>query len=83
MGGVKFKFLPAATVVMPVSTIVWREPNESAVDKVLAAHKKAVADYKAGQQKSFGFLVGQTMKELKGKGNPQMINDILRKKLSS
>jgi len=40
-----------------------------AIDKVLAANAKAVVDYKAGQEKSFGFLVGQTMKELKGKGN--------------
>jgi len=53
----------------------------SAIDKVVAANQKAVADYKAGQEKSFGFLVGQTMKELKGKGNPQVINEILKKKL--
>ncbi len=53
-----------------------------ALDKVLAANPKAVADFKAGEQKSFGFLVGQSMKELKGKGNPQMINELLKKKLS-
>ncbi len=53
-----------------------------AIEKVIAENPKAVADYKAGQQKSFGFLVGQCMKELKGKGNPQVINDLLRKKLS-
>jgi len=55
---------------------------ETAIDKVIAANEKAVADFKAGQEKSFGFLVGQTMKELKGKGNPQVINQLLRKKLS-
>jgi aspartyl-tRNA(Asn)/glutamyl-tRNA(Gln) amidotransferase subunit B len=54
----------------------------SAIDKVIADNQKAVADYKAGAQKSFGFLVGQTMKELKGKGNPQVINELLRKKLA-
>ena len=54
----------------------------TAIDSVIAANIKAVADYKAGQEKSFGFLVGQAMKELKGKGNPGMINDLLRKKLS-
>jgi aspartyl-tRNA(Asn)/glutamyl-tRNA(Gln) amidotransferase subunit B len=54
----------------------------SAIDKVIAANAKAVADYKAGQQKSFGFLVGQTMKELKGKGNPGVINEVLKKKLT-
>ena len=53
----------------------------SAIDKIIAANAKAVADYKAGQEKSFGFLVGQAMKELKGKGNPSVINELLRKKL--
>ncbi len=52
-----------------------------AIDKVIAANEKAVTDFRAGQEKSFGFLVGQTMKELKGKGNPQIINEVLRKKL--
>ncbi|MCX6292757.1 MAG: hypothetical protein NT127_00445 [Sphingobacteriales bacterium] len=55
---------------------------EQAVDKVIEANPKAVTDFKAGEQKSFGFLVGQTMKELKGKGNPQIINELLKKKLS-
>ena len=54
----------------------------SAIDKVIAANEKAVADYKAGAEKSFGFLVGMTIKELKGKGNPQVINELLKKKLS-
>jgi aspartyl-tRNA(Asn)/glutamyl-tRNA(Gln) amidotransferase subunit B len=55
---------------------------ELAIAKVIDANQKAVTDYKAGQEKSFGFLVGQTMKELKGKGNPQIINELLKKKLS-
>jgi aspartyl-tRNA(Asn)/glutamyl-tRNA(Gln) amidotransferase subunit B len=55
---------------------------EAALDAVIAANSKAVSDYKAGQEKSFGFLVGQAMKELKGKGNPQIINQLLKKKLS-
>lgn len=54
---------------------------ESVIDKVISENEKAVADYKAGQQKSFGFLVGSAMKELKGKGNPQVVNEILKKKL--
>ena len=54
----------------------------AAIDKVIAENPKAVEDYKAGQQKSFGFLVGQCMKELKGKGNPQVINELLKKKLA-
>lgn len=51
------------------------------IDQVLAANAKAVEDYKAGQEKSFGFLVGQAMKELKGKGNPQVVNSLLKSKL--
>ncbi|QQS22648.1 Asp-tRNA(Asn)/Glu-tRNA(Gln) amidotransferase subunit GatB [bacterium] len=55
---------------------------EAAIDNVIAANEKAVADFKAGEQKSFGFLVGQVMKETQGKANPQVVNELLRKKLS-
>jgi aspartyl-tRNA(Asn)/glutamyl-tRNA(Gln) amidotransferase subunit B len=55
---------------------------EAAVDKVIASSEKAVADYKAGQEKSFGFLVGMVMKEMKGQANPQVVNELLRKKLN-
>ena len=54
-----------------------------AVKKVIAANPKAVEDAKVKGEKSFGFLVGQTMKELKGKGNPQVINDLLKKELAN
>ncbi|HYF05820.1 MAG TPA: Asp-tRNA(Asn)/Glu-tRNA(Gln) amidotransferase subunit GatB [Patescibacteria group bacterium] len=54
---------------------------EAIIDQVLAENAKAVADYKAGAEKSFGFLVGQTMKALKGQGNPGKVNELLRKKL--
>jgi aspartyl-tRNA(Asn)/glutamyl-tRNA(Gln) amidotransferase subunit B len=40
-----------------------------------------VADYKAGEAKALGFLVGQVMKVSKGQANPPMVNDILKKKL--
>jgi aspartyl-tRNA(Asn)/glutamyl-tRNA(Gln) amidotransferase subunit B len=52
-----------------------------AVEKVLSANGKAVADYKAGNEKSFGFLVGMVMKEMKGQGNPQVVNELLKKAL--
>ena len=42
--------------------------------KILEANKKSVEDYKAGKEKALGFLVGQAMKETKGKANPQMLN---------
>lgn len=51
------------------------------IDKVLQENEKAVADYKAGQQKSFGSLVGAAMKEMHGKANPQVINELLKKRL--
>lgn len=56
---------------------------EGIVDIVLAKPetKKAQDDYKAGQEKVLGFLVGQVMKESHGKANPSVVQDILRKKL--
>ncbi len=52
------------------------------VQKVMAANPKGVEDAKTKGEKAFGFLVGQAMKELKGKGNPQVINNLLKKELS-
>jgi aspartyl-tRNA(Asn)/glutamyl-tRNA(Gln) amidotransferase subunit B len=54
---------------------------EKIIDEVLAAHPKQVGDYQAGNQKIFGFLVGQIMKASQGKANPQKANEILRRKL--
>lgn len=54
---------------------------EKAIAEVLAAHPEEVARYRAGEQKVFGFLVGQLMKATRGKVNPQMANQVLREKL--
>jgi aspartyl-tRNA(Asn)/glutamyl-tRNA(Gln) amidotransferase subunit B len=54
---------------------------EAIVDQVIADNPKPVADYKAGEAKALGFLVGQVMKVSKGQANPPMVNDILKKKL--
>jgi aspartyl-tRNA(Asn)/glutamyl-tRNA(Gln) amidotransferase subunit B len=54
---------------------------ENIVDKVLETNQDKAQQYKSGKDKLFGFFVGQVMKEMKGKGNPQMINDILKNKL--
>lgn len=56
---------------------------ETIVDVVLAKPEtqQAQADFKSGQEKVLGFLVGQVMKESKGKANPSAVQDILRKKL--
>ena len=52
------------------------------VDEVLQQHPNEVEAYKNGKDKLFGFFVGQVMKATQGKANPQMVNQILKKKLS-
>lgn len=54
---------------------------EKIVEEVIAANEQSVTDFKNGKQKALGFLVGQVMKASKGKANPQMVNEILRKKM--
>lgn len=54
----------------------------STVEQVLRDNPKSVEDYHNGKEKAIGFLVGQTMKAMKGKANPGMVNDILREVLS-
>ena len=55
---------------------------EQAIQEVLDAQADKVADYRSGNEKIFGFLMGQIMKATKGKANPQMVNDLLKKKLA-
>lgn len=55
---------------------------EQTIQEVLDAQADKVADYRSGNQKIFGFLMGQIMKATKGKANPQMVNDLLKKKLA-
>lgn len=54
---------------------------EAIVDEVIAANPKPVEDYKSGNAKSIGFLVGQIMKQSKGKANPALVNELLKAKL--
>ena len=49
------------------------------VKEVLDDHAKEVSDYKAGKTKLFGFFVGQVMKATRGKANPKMVNEVLKK----
>jgi aspartyl-tRNA(Asn)/glutamyl-tRNA(Gln) amidotransferase subunit B len=53
------------------------------VTKIVEANPQAIEDYKAGKDKAFKFLVGQSMKELKGKADPVMINTILKEILEN
>jgi Asp-tRNA(Asn)/Glu-tRNA(Gln) amidotransferase B subunit len=49
---------------------------------VLTANPKEVQRYRNGDEKVFGFLVGQVMKATRGKANPKVVNEILKKKLA-
>ena len=55
---------------------------ETAVDTVLASNADKVAEYRSGREKLFGFFVGQVMKAMAGKGNPALVNEALKRKLS-
>ena len=55
---------------------------EKAIDDVIAKSPKEVERFKAGDEKLLGFFVGQVMKAMKGKANPRMLNEILKKKLT-
>jgi aspartyl-tRNA(Asn)/glutamyl-tRNA(Gln) amidotransferase subunit B len=56
---------------------------DAAVEQVLAANADKVADYQAGKDRLFGFFVGQVMKAMGGKSNPALVNEMLKKRLSS
>jgi aspartyl-tRNA(Asn)/glutamyl-tRNA(Gln) amidotransferase subunit B len=55
---------------------------EAIVAKVLADNADKVAQYKAGKEALFGFFVGQTMKAMQGKANPQVVNELLKEALA-
>jgi len=55
---------------------------DAAVDAVLAANPDKLAEYRGGKDKLFGFFVGQVMKAMAGKGNPALVNDALKARLS-
>ena len=55
---------------------------EKIVDEVIAENPDSVAGYKAGKDKLFGFFVGQVMKKSQGKANPNLVNELLKSKLS-
>jgi aspartyl-tRNA(Asn)/glutamyl-tRNA(Gln) amidotransferase subunit B len=54
---------------------------ETIIDEVIKANPAQAAEYKSGKEKLFGFFVGQVMKASKGKANPDMVNQLLKKKL--
>jgi len=56
---------------------------EKIVEEVLETNQKQLEQYRSGKEKLFGFFVGQTMKATRGKANPKIVNELLKKKLSS
>jgi len=54
---------------------------ERAIQRVIETNPKLVEDYQKGKEKLFGFFVGEVMKETKGKANPKLLNELLKKKL--
>ncbi len=56
---------------------------ERVVDEVLAANPENLAAYRAGKDKLFGFFVGQVMKASKGRANPELVNELLKRKMRS
>jgi len=54
---------------------------ERAIWKAIQANPKQLEDYRRGKEKLFGFFVGEVMKETKGKANPKLVNELLKKKL--
>ena len=58
-----------------------KDALRSMIAKVIQDNPKSVEDYRGGKEKALGFLVGQTMKAMKGKANPGMVNQILKEML--
>jgi len=56
---------------------------EKIIDSVLANSQAQVEQYRSGQEKVFGYFVGQVMKESRGKANPAQVNEILKRKLGN
>jgi aspartyl-tRNA(Asn)/glutamyl-tRNA(Gln) amidotransferase subunit B len=52
------------------------------VNRIVTANPQSVEDFKAGKEKAIGFLVGQVMKETKGKANPALVNKLLLERLN-
>ena len=54
---------------------------ERYVEQVVGENPQSVADFKAGRDKAFAFLVGQVMKLCRGKASPQLVNELIKQKI--
>ena len=79
------KYLPAELVQMLAKKKAVQAIDEKELDKitkeVLSKNKKAVSDYKKGKQTAITFLIGQVMKETKGKARPSLVEKLIKKEL--
>ena len=75
---------PAAYVeAHGLKTVNDEDALRSKIEEIVAANPQSVEDYKGGKQKAIGFLVGQTMKAMKGKADPASVNKLLKKILDA
>jgi aspartyl-tRNA(Asn)/glutamyl-tRNA(Gln) amidotransferase subunit B len=76
---------PPETIVQEKSLVQVTDADaiNEVISEVLVNHAKEVSDYKGGKTKLFGFFVGQVMKATRGKANPKMVNEILKKMLDA
>ncbi|MDR3560042.1 MAG: Asp-tRNA(Asn)/Glu-tRNA(Gln) amidotransferase subunit GatB [Negativicutes bacterium] len=73
----------AGTIVKEQGLVQISDEGEivAVVEAVIAANPQSVADYQAGKDRAIGFLVGQVMKETKGRANPELANRLLRERM--
>lgn len=64
-----------------LKTVHDQDALRQTIEKMIEENPQSVADYRGGKEKALGFLVGQTMKAMKGKANPGMVNQILKEML--
>ena len=58
-----------------------KDAIKEVVDKIVSENPQSIIDYRNGKDKALGFLVGQAMKETKGKANPQLLNELFKEAL--
>ncbi|MCJ7743584.1 MAG: Asp-tRNA(Asn)/Glu-tRNA(Gln) amidotransferase subunit GatB, partial [Dehalococcoidales bacterium] len=75
---------PAEVIIeeLGLSQISDTQELEKIVTEVINSNPQAVSDYRAGKETAIKFLVGQVMKATRGRANPQMVNELLKKKLA-
>ena len=66
---------------MGLKTVNDRGILKKTVEEVIAANPRSVEDYRRGKERAVGFLVGQTMKYMKGKADPGMVSRLLKELL--